>query len=73
MAQPQPGSVGQVLGAGHGAASLAAIGPLGGRRVCVQADEAMGREPGGGERHMEAAGQVSGDVRIGLEMGRERR
>lgn len=42
VAEPEPSTIGHVLGGGHGAALLAAIRPFAGRGVCVEADEAVG-------------------------------
>ena len=69
--QAGEGSMGQLLGTAHSAPFFGDIVALGGRGVGVQRDQGVGGQPGGGQRNVESAGQVGGDVCIGLEVDRE--
>lgn len=71
MPHPEKGPLGQVLGSGHGRPVSGAIA-LGRARVCVEAEERVGREAGRRHRDMEAAGEVCRQLRVGLGVGGQR-
>lgn len=71
MSESQPRPVGQILGAGHGAALFAAIGTLVGGSVGVDGDEGVGGESRSRAGHVESTGQVGSQMGVRLKMGRQ--
>ena len=69
--QSQEGALCQVIGSVHSTRVAGAIA-LGGCRVRVDAHEGMGGQTGTRDRNMEAAGEVGGDLGVGLKMGGQR-
>ena len=51
-----------------GAPLLAAIGPLGRAGVGVEGEQGVGEELGRGQRDVEAAGELRGEMGVGLEV-----
>lgn len=66
LAQAHVCPLGKVFGGLLGAPVLAAIRALAGVLVCVQGDDGMRGERGGSELLVEAAGEVGGQVCVGL-------